>query len=426
MSASFGRRWRLPVLATVALLLTAGLLSAHDFWIVPDAFQIATGGTLEVRGQTSTRFPTSQSAVGPDRVAEARLVGASTDERITDLTISGKSLLLRHRPTTPGQRIVAVTLTPRTTRTTPATLRHYIALEGAPALAERYEREGVFPKTDSVTQVSGKFAKTLVEVGQAGPRAFTRAVGHALELIPRNDPAALHAGDTLVVRLLYHGQPVSGAVLRAGAVPAGITAVSDSSQLAGAAASPGVQVETGPEGIARVVVGAAGLWNVRTLYASKSPSTGDTWEVFFATLVFLVGETGAAPSSSPDSSDVAAVVRRFDELMAAGDSTGILGLLADDLTVLESGGMETRSEFRAHHLPADIEFARAVTSEQGPIVVRILGDVAWASSTSTVTGELRGRTISSVSAELMVLSRTPGGWKIRAIHWSSRSRRTPG
>lgn len=135
---------------------------------------------------------------------------------------------------------------------------------------------------------------------------------------------------------------------------------------------------------------------------------------------------GGTPGSASDSSEVAAIVRRFDALMAAGDSAGLLALLADDAVILESGGLETRAEFRSHHLPADIAFARAVRGQQGPIMVRVQGDVAWASSTTTVEGELRGRVINSVSAELMVFSRESGGWKIRAIHWSSRNRRPPG
>jgi ketosteroid isomerase-like protein len=135
---------------------------------------------------------------------------------------------------------------------------------------------------------------------------------------------------------------------------------------------------------------------------------------------------GRPAGSASDSSDVAALVRRFDALMAAGDSTGLLALLADDAVILESGGLETRAEFRSHHLPADIAFARAVKGVQGPITVRVQGDVAWASSTTVVEGELRGRVINSVSAELMVFSRGSGGWQIRAIHWSSRNRRPPG
>lgn len=127
--------------------------------------------------------------------------------------------------------------------------------------------------------------------------------------------------------------------------------------------------------------------------------------------------------SSGDSAAVAAVIERYHRALADGDSTAALALLAEDAVILESGGRETRAEYRSHHLPGDITFARAVRSERGPAAITVLGDVAWAASTSTTQGEYNGRQINSSGAELMVLTRTGDGWKIRAIHWSSRTRR---
>ena len=127
-----------------------------------------------------------------------------------------------------------------------------------------------------------------------------------------------------------------------------------------------------------------------------------------------------------DSAAVAATVDRFHKAIEAGDSTLALSLLSSDVVVLESGGIETRDEFRAHHLAADIAFAQAIKSDRSQMRVTIRGDVAWATSTSTSTGEYRGRQINSSGAELMVLSRTPQGWRINAIHWSSRARRPAG
>jgi len=103
--------------------------------------------------------------------------------------------------------------------------------------------------------------------------------------------------------------------------------------------------------------------------------------------------------------------------------TTLLALLAPDAVVLESGASETRSEYRGHHLPSDMAFARAVRSTRSPIRVVVRGDAAWATSTSTSQGSYRGRPVNSTGAELMVLTREPAGWVIRAIHWSSRQRR---
>jgi len=138
----------------------------------------------------------------------------------------------------------------------------------------------------------------------------------------------------------------------------------------------------------------------------------------------------AAPSDTghaahlADSAAVVATVDRFHAALERGDSAAALALLAPDAVILESGGAETVSEYRAHHLPADIAFARAIKSVRSTIRVTVQGDLAWAAGTSTTQGEFRERPVNSAGAELMVLSRTSDGWRIAAIHWSSR-RRTP-
>jgi ketosteroid isomerase-like protein len=131
----------------------------------------------------------------------------------------------------------------------------------------------------------------------------------------------------------------------------------------------------------------------------------------------------AAGAQQSDSASVASVIERFHAALASGDSAAAVALLAPDVTVLESGGLETLEEYRSGHLPGDIQFARAVPRSRAPIKVTIAGEVAWATSTGVTQGEFRGRAVNSSSAELMVLTRSGGAWLIRAIHWSSRARR---
>lgn len=139
--------------------------------------------------------------------------------------------------------------------------------------------------------------------------------------------------------------------------------------------------------------------------------------------VFGLAVAGPAIAQSADSVAVVAVIERYHRALAEGDSAAALSLLASDAVILESGGVETRDEYRSHHLPGDIQFARAMRSERGALRVVIQGDIAWVSSTSVTQGDYNGRAINSAGAELMVLARDAGGWRIRAIHWSSRSRR---
>ena len=162
----------------------------------------------------------------------------------------------------------------------------------------------------------------------------------------------------------------------------------------------------GSHAVGLTVVALASMLTAWPLFGAAHPSRS-------------IGQTARS-----DSSDVVAVVARFHEALATGDSARALAVLALDVMILESGSIETRDEYRAHHLPADIQFARAVPSTRTVTRVTVQGDVAWLVSSSVTQGQNNGRAVNSAGAELVVLRRTTLGWQISAVHWSSRSRRT--
>lgn len=151
---------------------------------------------------------------------------------------------------------------------------------------------------------------------------------------------------------------------------------------------------------------------------------GSTSSIFSAALfgALLLSPT-AVTAQGDDSAAVITVVEGFHGALAAGDSTRALAFLADDVTILESGGVEDKDHYRSGHLAGDMRFAQALPRERGEIRVTVVGETAWAHSTHTTEGKMGDREINSQGAELVVLTRDRGTWKIRAIHWSSRTRR---
>jgi len=139
-------------------------------------------------------------------------------------------------------------------------------------------------------------------------------------------------------------------------------------------------------------------------------------------IAMLAGGGSVVGQQSPEM-QVVAVIDAYHAALAAGDSVTALGHLAPDVTILESGGVEDKESYRSGHLAADMRFAQAVPRQRGEIQVTLVGNVAWAYSTSVTQGRLGDREINSQGAELMVLAREDGAWKIKAIHWSSRQRR---
>lgn len=127
-----------------------------------------------------------------------------------------------------------------------------------------------------------------------------------------------------------------------------------------------------------------------------------------------------AQGTDADAAAAASAVRDFHVALEAGDSQAVSRLLAPDATILEGGERETRKEYIDHHLQADIKFAQAVATRYSKTDVTVSGEVAWATSTSVTQGTYESKPLNLVGAELMVLSKTPAGWVIRSIHWSSR------
>jgi uncharacterized protein (TIGR02246 family) len=128
-----------------------------------------------------------------------------------------------------------------------------------------------------------------------------------------------------------------------------------------------------------------------------------------------------------DEAAVRQVASSFGKALASGDSGAVIALLHPDVAIFEGGRWENLEQYRSGHLRADMAYLQAVKQETVRDVITLSGDLALVLRESSTTGTYRDRAVDSIGIETMVLQRTPGGWKIKHIHWSSRPRtRQPG
>jgi ketosteroid isomerase-like protein len=133
----------------------------------------------------------------------------------------------------------------------------------------------------------------------------------------------------------------------------------------------------------------------------------------------------AAQTATAAEAEIQKVVDAFHAGLKKGDAAAVMQLFAPDVLLLEAGGIETRAQYEKDHLPADIEFEKVVSTSFKPYRVVVIGDAAWTINSSEYKGTFRDRPVDSLGVELMILSRDASGWRIRAVHWSSRPRRLP-
>jgi ketosteroid isomerase-like protein len=134
----------------------------------------------------------------------------------------------------------------------------------------------------------------------------------------------------------------------------------------------------------------------------------------------LVTACGSPRPVPPNESEVTAIVESFYGAIKKGDVAAAMSVIAPDAVFLESGKLETRAEYEANHLPADIEFEMQVTGKRSPMRVTFEGNTAWVIALTEYDGTFEGDPVRFVSAQLVVLTRDSGNWLIRTIHWSSR------
>ena len=116
----------------------------------------------------------------------------------------------------------------------------------------------------------------------------------------------------------------------------------------------------------------------------------------------------------------AATVDAFHAALKRGDTRAAATLMAEDALIFESGEAErTKAEYAAHHLPADAEFARSVSSVVTHRAAHSNGAVAWIASEGRTTGSYKGKPIDLLTTETMILRRVGRSWRITHVHWSS-------
>ena len=173
---------------------------AHDFFLLPDAFQNASTGALRISATVGSSFPAPDTAVAADRVQSLFVHGAGKP-KVRVVGTSGKALSLEVTGTRPGLLVTGVKTLAREVDyeedRIPLILGEYRVAPQAAAAVERLSK----PRTWLVS--SRRFAKTLVCIQKCTNRsAAERAFGAELEFVGQGS-----AGDRF--RLLKKGSALA-------------------------------------------------------------------------------------------------------------------------------------------------------------------------------------------------------------------------
>ena len=254
--------------AVLAVLLSAGLSSAHDTWLSGPATAVP-GSTVPFDLTSSGTFPAPEDAVDPARIARALCRVGGHEAALRAGSPEVQALRLDGHALPAGVAACGVSLGPRTLDLEPGEVEHYLEEIGASTIGARWK---ALPEPRAWRETYVKHATAFVRLGAKDDASWGEPLGLGLEIVPLSDPTRLSPGATLGVRLLKGGQPLAGLALRAwraGKAPTFVT--------------------TDADGRASFVLDAAGPWLLAATEVRPHATRPPEWESDFATLYLVVG-----------------------------------------------------------------------------------------------------------------------------------------
>jgi uncharacterized GH25 family protein len=195
---------RSALLLAAAALAPANFASAHDVWLTFSG-EAASRRVVVNYGHPDDRPPTM-----PDKILDlVAIAPAGASSLLSDLTPAqdhGAPVVVSRPFADSGNLLLA------------ARYDNGFWIKTADGLYRNATRRLVPNAADSMW--SGKFAKALT-----GPDApWQKVIGHDLEIVPLSDPDLAKPGQTLRLKVLFHGKPLSGIDVERGD---GVTAVAE-------------------------------------------------------------------------------------------------------------------------------------------------------------------------------------------------------
>lgn len=272
------------VLSVLALALP---LTAHDFWIEPATFRPARDARVALDLRVGEKFAGDEVPRRAGKIESFTSWNGGTSAPVAG--IEDKAPAGIFRASAPGLTWIAYR-----SRTTPIELEavkfekylheegleHVIALRAQRGETERPGKELYSRCAKALLVVQGAPGEKVPHTG------FDQVLGLALELVPVEDPAALHAGDTLTVRVLHAGKPLANALV-------GARAKAD--------AEHETRLRTDAEGRVTFTLATSGPTLVRVVHMfAAQPGSGADWESLWASLTFdLAPKPEPAPEPAP-------------------------------------------------------------------------------------------------------------------------------
>lgn len=277
------------VLALVPMLLFSISACAHDIWLFPERFILAKGDTLTVHQVLGEEI--DAKVLQPGGGTELPLLWRMTP-RFELISANGSIDLLEALPAPKPGTVIKPILSRlmeneglALVAMDHAFIIHHMSNEEFSQYVEHEEFDISALPTPDVSRLVhrenyARYFKSLVQIGEAGPgESYKQPVGQKIEIILFQNPYLLNVGDTLDLKVLFNGKPLSNQLVWA---------------YNGDGRRPVSRIKrrTDGSGVARLKLSGSGFWLIRLVHQvpcsiqTEEDCSNVDWESYWASYTF--------------------------------------------------------------------------------------------------------------------------------------------
>ncbi len=165
--------------------ICSGPVEAHDLWLNIDNHYLKLGGKTNAKIVFGHNFPYYDILLPSDDLNDFFYLSPSGQK--TNITKTWKEIKGESYGQPAGARVGEVS----------------IDQEGTYVVAASRKKKG-----DKEHVPSEKYAKSIITVGK-GSENVSKTLGHRIEIVPLKNPSEVKAGESLPVKILFEGKPLS-------------------------------------------------------------------------------------------------------------------------------------------------------------------------------------------------------------------------
>jgi uncharacterized GH25 family protein len=261
---------------SAGLLLSAALslnASAHEFWMEPANFfpKPKESTAIHLYVGDGLRKDREERPYQTGKTVMFKTYTARVVEDLKPVAKERAQPIYAIAPAAPGQLLLAMERNWSFVKLEPQRFEDYLRGEGLDYIVA--ERAKLNESNKQGTERYSRFIKSLMLVGGKLDGTYATVVGSKLEIVPLENPYAKKVGDTLPLRVLFDGKPLSGHAVFADNTNATVQ-----------------KVVTDKEGRVNVLIDRNGMWIVRLVLMRRCDANcGEAdWESFWGAFTFGV------------------------------------------------------------------------------------------------------------------------------------------